>query len=63
MTDADKRVFNVIAGAFAFSTLLLIILCVSSKCISIIDVINAYGIPIGLLAGWAIIVLIEEKKK
>lgn len=63
MTKADKWLFKVVALLTAFSTLLLIILCVSSGCITILDVINAYGMPLGLLAGWAIIVVIEEKKK
>lgn len=62
LEERDKWLFKIIGFITLIATVLVVTFLVSGHSLSIWDIIQFYSIPAGLLAGWGIVVLLEERK-
>lgn len=62
-TEKDKWLFKIIGFFTLISTVLTITLLASGHTLSLFNIINLYSLPAGIFAGWAIVTLLENRKK
>ena len=66
LEDREKWLLKVIGFFALISTVLTVTLLASGHSLDLLNIINLYSLPLGIIAGWAIVTLIDsfkDKKK